>query len=88
LEIGNNFRYLWYINTKSMINIMNERKRKSEKLTKEEIASLKKYVRTFSTVVDASEKIGIHRNVLDMVLFRGSGSPETVSKIRESLSAI
>lgn len=70
-----------------MINIQ-ERKRKSEKLTKEEFQSLKKYVRTFPTIVDAAFAIGIHRNVLDMVLLKGSGSPETIGLVREKLSAV
>jgi hypothetical protein len=64
-----------------MINIQSqsERKRKREILTKEELASLKKFVNSFPTVVDAAYEIGIHRNVLDAVLIKGSGSPENYS---------
>lgn len=69
-----------------MINIQTERKRKSEKLTKEELSALKKYVRSFPFIVDAAEIIGIHRNVLDLVLLKGSGSPETIEKVRKVLS--
>jgi predicted DNA-binding protein (UPF0251 family) len=64
-----------------MINIQ-ERKRKSEKLSTEEFKALKKYVASFNTVADAADTIGIHRNTLDMVLIKGKGSPETVGLIR------
>lgn len=70
-----------------MINIQ-PRKRKSEKLTTEERRSLKKYVALFPTVIDAAISIGIHRNTLDIVLIKGSGSPETVSAIRGALEKI
>jgi predicted DNA-binding protein (UPF0251 family) len=69
-----------------MINIQ-ERKRKTEKLTPEEFKALKKYVLSFHTVVDAAFAIGIHRNTLDMVVIKGSGSPETIDKIRQKLQA-
>jgi sugar diacid utilization regulator len=73
--------------TNHMINIQT-RKRKSEKLTNDERKALKKFVASFSTVIDAAESIGIHRNTLDMVLIKGSGSPETVQAIRASLQNI
>jgi hypothetical protein len=71
-----------------MINIMNptERKRKSERLSKDEVKALQKYVRTFPTIIDAAMSIGIHRNVLDLVLIRETGSPETIGKIREKIN--
>lgn len=71
-----------------MINIQmeTERKRKRDILTKDEHRALIKYVRTFPTIVDAAFIIGIHRNVLDLVMIKGSGSPETIFKIRERLS--
>jgi hypothetical protein len=68
-----------------MINIQ-ERKRKSEKLTADEFKALKKYVASFSTVIDAAFAIGIHRNTLDIVMFKGKGSPETIGLIREKLA--
>lgn len=70
-----------------MINI-STRKRKSEKLTTEEKRALKKYVASFPTVIDAAYSIGIHRNTLDIVLIKGSGSPETVGAIRSALERI
>jgi hypothetical protein len=67
-----------------MINIqsMAERKRKRDVLTSEEQRQLRKYVNAFPTIVDAAFAIGIHRNVLDRVLFKGSGSPETIEAIK------
>lgn len=72
-----------------MINIQtpSNSKRKSLRLTKDEEKALKKYVSGFNKVVEAAEEIGIHRNVLDLVLIKGSGSPETIGKIREKLQA-
>lgn len=63
-----------------------ESKRKRLLLTKEEMKSLKKYVAEFPAVVAAAEIIGIHRNVLDNVLIKGSGSPKTIGLIREKLN--
>lgn len=73
-----------------MINIQSPvtgRKRKSEKLSKDEFKALKSFVGGFDTVVDAAENIGIHRNVLDLVLIKGSGSPETIQKVRTAIAA-
>jgi hypothetical protein len=70
-----------------MINIHTEprTKRRSEKLLPNEIKALKKMVSAFPVVVAAAEYIGISRHVLDAVLHRGSGSPETIATIREKL---
>lgn len=57
-------------------------KRKSVALTKEEMTALKQFAKTFRTGVECAEAIGIHRNILDRVLLVGSGSPETIEKIR------
>jgi hypothetical protein len=62
-------------------------KRKSIALTQDEFASLKKYAEQFNTGIECAESIGIHRNVLDRVLIVGSGSPETIYKIRLILRA-
>lgn len=69
-----------------MINIQ-ERRRKSERLTPIEFKALKKYVASFNTVIDAAVAIGIHRNTLDIVLIKGKGSPETIGLIREKLAS-
>jgi hypothetical protein len=70
------------------MKVMNtERKRKSEKLSPREFKALQKFIGGFDTVVEAAEEIGIHRNVLDLVKIKGSGSPETIHAIREKLIA-
>lgn len=63
------------------------RKRKSDPLTREEFAALKQYRKTFHTAVDCADAIGIKREVLDRVLIVGSGSPETIEKIRTAIAA-
>jgi hypothetical protein len=67
---------------------MSERKRRREVLTKDELKNLKSFVASFAAVVHAAEEIGIHRNVLDLVLIKGSGSPETIGLIKEKLDAV
>lgn len=67
--------------------ITSTRKRKSEALTKDEFAALKQYAKGFTTTIDCAESIGINRNVLDRVLIVGSGSPDTIEKIRTTLTA-
>ena len=62
-------------------------KRKSIALSEEEFASLKQYAKQFNTGVECAETIGIHRNVLDRILLAGSGSPESIEKIRAALTA-
>lgn len=57
------------------------KKRKSVKLSKDEHRALLRFVKSFSTVVEASEQIGISRHVLDLVMIKGSGSPETIAAI-------
>lgn len=61
-------------------------KRKSEALTRDEFASLKKFAKGFRTIVECAEAIGISREVLDRVLLVGSGSPATIGKVRSALS--
>lgn len=62
------------------------RKRKSEPLTKRELKALKTYRTRFSTEVDCALSIGIDRLVLGRVILVGSGSPETIAKIRKVLA--
>lgn len=61
-------------------------KRKSEALTKDEFASLKKFAKSFRTIVECAETIGISREVLDRLLVVGSGSPATIEKVRSALT--
>lgn len=62
------------------------RKRKSEKLTAEERKALKQYRKGFDTEVDCAVEIGIDRLVLNRVMLVGSGSPDTIEKIRKAIS--
>lgn len=61
------------------------RKRKSEPLSKGELKALKAYRKGFSTEVDCAISIGIDRLVLGRVMLVGSGSPETIDKIKKVL---
>lgn len=61
------------------------RKRKSEPLTKAEHKAFLKYYGSFPTKVDAEQVTGIKRQVLDLVAIKGTGSPETIEKIRTVL---
>lgn len=68
------------------MKIIERQGKKSEPLTKEEFAALKKFVATCHTVVDAAFIIGINRQTLDRVLLVGSGSPETIGLIKQALN--
>jgi hypothetical protein len=68
------------------MEIQSIRKRKSEPLNKEERKALKNYRKQFETEVACAIAIGVDRTVLNAVMLRGSGSPDTISKIREALS--
>jgi hypothetical protein len=59
--------------------------RKSVRLTSDEMKSLKKYRQRFHTEIDCAEEIGISRVVLNRVLLIGSGSQETIEKIRSAI---
>jgi len=61
------------------------RKRKSEALTEAEHAALKQYRTGFNTEVECAISIGIDRVVLNRVLAIGSGSPDTIKKVRKVL---
>jgi hypothetical protein len=62
-------------------------KRKSEKLTKNEHKQFKEFVRKQNTVVEAAEIIGIHRNIVDKVIYSGKASPESISLIKKTIAA-
>jgi predicted DNA-binding protein (UPF0251 family) len=68
--------------------MVTDRIRRSEKLTKEELRALKKFVTTFSNKQDASDAIGISRPTLDLVIIRGSGNSITVGLIRQKINAM
>lgn len=70
------------------MDILIERKRRSEKLTKSEHDALLKYIQSFPTKFDASLAIGISRPTLNLVIIRGSGRPDTIAVIKEKLDRI
>jgi len=58
----------------------------SVSLTKEEHTALKQYRKDFVTEVQCAIAIGIDRNVLNRIIAFGSGSPDSVEKIRAALA--
>jgi hypothetical protein len=69
------------------MKISTERRRRSEPLTRDEHKALKSFINTFPTVIDAAESIGIPRQTLERVKILGSGSPETIAAIRQTIAA-
>jgi len=63
-----------------------QRRRKSEQLTKDEYKAFLKALRTFPTKIDAAAYFDITRQVLEMVAIKGSGSPETITKVRGKIN--
>jgi hypothetical protein len=59
--------------------------KRSIKLSQDEKKALKLFCKNFSTEVDCALSIGIDRNVLARVRQVGSGSENTITKIRETL---
>jgi len=64
------------------------RKRKSEALTEAQHAALKTYRTGYNTEVECALSIGIDRVVLNRVLAIGSGSPDTIKKIKKVLARL
>ena len=58
-------------------------RRKSIRLSPDEFKALKRYRKAFATEVECAEAIGISRVVLNRVLLLGSGSPDTIRRIKE-----
>lgn len=61
------------------------KKPKSVPLTKQELKALKAYRKRFDTEVDCAVSIGIDRLVLNRIMTVGSGSPESIEKIKAVL---
>ena len=59
--------------------------KRSIKLSKDERKALKNFCKNYETEVDSALAIGIDRNVLARVKQVGSGSENTITKIRETL---
>jgi hypothetical protein len=63
-----------------------ERKKRSEKMTAEERKAFLKYIKSFETKYDAKEALSVSRPTLDNLIFKGSGKPDTIQKIRKMIS--
>jgi lambda repressor-like predicted transcriptional regulator len=58
-----------------------------EKLTRDEVAKLKKVTTGYGKIRGFSREVGIHENTLRDVLLKGSGRPETIRLVRDKLPA-
>jgi predicted DNA-binding protein (UPF0251 family) len=54
-------------------------------LTTKELTALKQYREGYVTEVECALSIGIDRNVLNRITTFGSGSPESIEKIKAAL---
>lgn len=61
-------------------------KKKSVKLTSDEVKALKSFRKNFLTDVDCAEAIGIGRETFIRVNILGKSSPETIEKIRATIT--
>jgi hypothetical protein len=61
-------------------------RRKSVRLTKDEYKAFKDFRKTFHTGVECAEAIGVSRLAMLRVLQVGSGSPETIEKIKTAIT--
>lgn len=57
-------------------------------LTTKEKSALKQYREGFVTEVECALSIGIDRNVLNRITTFGSGSPESIGKIKVAIAGI
>lgn len=60
----------------------------SVSLTKTELAALKEYRKGFVTEVQCALEIGIDRNVLNRIISFGSGSPDSIEKIKAAINEV
>jgi|GEM_PF-1325884 len=60
-------------------------KRRSVRLSQDHLLTLKTHREGFETSVACAASLGIDRNVLDRVLLIGSGSHDTIAKIKGAL---
>lgn len=66
---------------------MKNRVRKSVKLSREQLEALKTWVSEQDTKLDAADELGVAPNTLDRVLLAGSGSHDTIEKIKAKIAA-
>lgn len=62
-------------------------KRKSVKLTADEKRAFKKWLGEQETVEIAAIELGVARNTIDRVKVFGSGSADTISKVRSVIAS-
>jgi len=60
--------------------------RKSVKLNPKQLSAYKKFIKKQHTKLDAALSIGINTHTLNRVALAGSGSPDSIKKIVESLN--
>lgn len=68
-------------------NVIQMTKRKSHRLSREEIKALKSFCKSYSSIAECADVIGISRQVLDRVLLTGSGSPDKIQRILAALES-
>ena len=68
------------------MNTTTDRVRKSERLSKEEFSLFLKWVNKQQTLQDAADALGVSRQTLDRLRFRGSGKPKTIESVRQVTS--
>jgi hypothetical protein len=72
---------------KRIDTMTNERKRKSEKMTQMEWSKFRGWVDNFDVFIDACESLSVSRPTMERLLFKGSGHPDTIAKIRAKINA-
>jgi Na+-transporting methylmalonyl-CoA/oxaloacetate decarboxylase beta subunit len=70
-----------------IMKLMTERKRRSVRMEKAEHVEFIALYLGFHTKLDAEEAIGISRQILDMVVLKGSASTDSIGKIRKYMKA-
>lgn len=68
-------------------DVITKIRRRSVRLTPDELANLKKLLKQYPSQTEVAEVIGISREVLNRVLLVKSGSSETIEKIRTTLQS-
>lgn len=69
------------------MEVTTPRRKRSQKISKEQMASLRKYIRQFDCQYDAALEIGIVPSALSTILKRRSAAPDTINKINQAIAA-
>jgi hypothetical protein len=65
---------------------MKDRIRRSEPMTKDEHKAFTKWVQSFPTQLDAAAVLGVSRITISNLVFKGTGHPDTIKKVREVIN--